>query len=92
MLVDASIREMTVPEEMPQWFDPSFEPTPGWTLPPPPPAAHDPQMWNRIRNELAAHGFQFGLQRMSDITKSRWKRYTDEELQQRYPKSQEAAE
>jgi hypothetical protein len=26
MLMDGSIMEMTVPEETPQWFDPSFEP------------------------------------------------------------------
>lgn len=26
MLVDATIKEMTVPEQVPQWFDPSFVP------------------------------------------------------------------
>jgi hypothetical protein len=29
MLMDASIKEMTVPEPVPQWFDPSFIPTTG---------------------------------------------------------------
>ena len=32
MLLDAEpgAREMTVPEAEPQWFDPSFQPTPNW--------------------------------------------------------------
>jgi hypothetical protein len=30
MLVDKAIEEMTVPEQVPQWFDPSFTPHPGW--------------------------------------------------------------
>jgi hypothetical protein len=30
LLLDATIREMTVPEPIPQWFDPSFVPTKGW--------------------------------------------------------------
>jgi hypothetical protein len=29
MLCDGSIREMTVPEQVPQWFDTSFVPTAG---------------------------------------------------------------
>lgn len=29
-LLDASIALMTVPEQMPQWFDPSFTPNPRW--------------------------------------------------------------
>jgi len=34
MLCEGAIRDMTVPEPIPQWFDPSFEPTPGWRAPP----------------------------------------------------------
>jgi hypothetical protein len=30
MLLDKTIREMTVPEPVPQWFDPSFTPNPSW--------------------------------------------------------------
>lgn len=30
MLLDVSIKEMTVPEPVPQWFDPSFTPQFGW--------------------------------------------------------------
>jgi hypothetical protein len=30
MLLDGSIREMTVPEQVPQWFDPSFAPDARW--------------------------------------------------------------
>lgn len=30
MMLDATIREMTVPEQVPQWFDPSFAPQLGW--------------------------------------------------------------
>jgi hypothetical protein len=30
MLLDGSMREMTVPEPIPQWFDPSFTPLAGW--------------------------------------------------------------
>ena len=33
MLLEASGREMTVPEQWPQWFDSSFTPTPGWSPP-----------------------------------------------------------
>jgi hypothetical protein len=33
MLCEGSIKEMTVPEPTPQWFDPSFTPTPGWSPP-----------------------------------------------------------
>lgn len=28
MLVDKAISEMTLPEQVPQWFDPSFDPSP----------------------------------------------------------------
>jgi hypothetical protein len=30
MLLEAGDREMTVPAQLPQWFDPSFAPTKGW--------------------------------------------------------------
>jgi len=33
MLMDGDIREMTVPETVPQWFDPSFVPDPKWKPP-----------------------------------------------------------
>lgn len=85
MLIDASIREMTVPEEMPQWFDPSFEPTPGWTLPPA--KLVDPEAGERFRQEIAALGFR--ARRMADTTKSRWKRYSDEQLREMYPPKRE---
>lgn len=29
-LVDGAVHEFTVPEAVPQWFDPSFEPDPRW--------------------------------------------------------------
>jgi hypothetical protein len=30
MFLDGGIREMTLPEQLPQWFDPSFTTEPGW--------------------------------------------------------------
>lgn len=32
-LLDATILEMTLPEPVPMWFDPSFEPTPNFVVP-----------------------------------------------------------
>lgn len=56
MLLGHSIEHMSVPEQVPQWFDPSFEPDPRWRSSWPEYTARDitiDRLWNTLLHSTA---------------------------------------
>lgn len=90
-LLDRKISAMTVPETVPQWFDPSFEPIEGYVvrLPRDHEPPNDPQMAARFDALLK----YFGSKKAAAHPRKSFRRYTADELAVRYaPPQPEAAE
>lgn len=82
-LIDKNIESMVVPEQVPQWFDPSFAPTPGYRPVLPSDPVVSPEEAERIRRSFAGLLRSMG-RAMTDTRPSRWNRYTEEQLRAIY--------
>lgn len=90
-LLDEKIESMTLPEQEPQWFDPSFAATPGYRVPPPPP---EPTEEQRLRMKAKFAALLATLpKRPGMVERKAFRRYSDDEIRAMYnPLATEAAE
>ena len=88
-LLAGRINAMTVPELRPEWFDPSFEPSVGYRvqLPRDPEAGVDPQMAARFASLIQ----RLGTAKQQATQRSKFRRYSEDELRSRYSSQQSGA-